>query len=109
MSNTIIKPWIEVVSFHPDVISEDFSEDVFALDLGPLADGKPTVPPVYRDPEHFFGASYITKGLRSLLEDVLSRLSGGKGNRVLNLAPLRSAIGMLEYWNDGIMGSGKMG
>jgi hypothetical protein len=26
-----------------------------------------------------------------------------------NLAPLRSAIGMLEYWNDGIMGSGKMG
>jgi hypothetical protein len=24
----------------------------------------------------------------------------------LNLAPLRSAIGMMEQWNDGIMGSG---
>ena len=73
MSSTIIKPWVEVVSLHPDVISEDFSEDIFALDLGPLADNKPTVPAVYRDPEHFFRASYLTKGLRSLLEDVLSR------------------------------------
>jgi len=26
----------------------------------------------------------------------------------MNLAPLRSAIGMVEYWNDGIMGFGKM-
>jgi hypothetical protein len=26
----------------------------------------------------------------------------------LNLAPLRYAIGMVEYWNNGIMGFGKM-
>jgi hypothetical protein len=26
-----------------------------------------------------------------------------------NLAPLRSAIGMLEWWNNGTMGFGKMG
>jgi len=25
---------------------------------------------------------------------------------IINLAPLRSAIGMMEQWNDGIMGSG---
>ena len=80
-----IKPWVEAVSLHPDVLSETFSEDIFALDLGPLADGNPNVPPVYRDPEHFFRASYITKGLRGLLADVLSRLSGGQGNRVLKL------------------------
>ena len=85
MTHAAIKPWVEVVSLHPDVISEDFSEDIFALDLGPLADGKPNVPVVYRDPEHFFRASYITKGLRLLLEDVLSRISGGKGARVLKL------------------------
>ena len=36
------RPWVEVVSLHPDVISENFSEDIFALDLGPLADGKPS-------------------------------------------------------------------
>jgi hypothetical protein len=53
MSGTLKKPWIEVASLHPDVTSESFSEDIFALDLGPLADGNPKVPAVYRDPEHF--------------------------------------------------------
>lgn len=83
--STGIKPWIEVATLHPDVVSENFSEDIFALDLGPLADGKRSVPAVYRDPEHFFRVSYLTKGLRSLLQDVLSRLSDGAGNRVLKL------------------------
>jgi len=36
-----ITPWVEVVALHPDVLSEHFSEDIFALDLGPLADGNP--------------------------------------------------------------------
>src|SRR2546425_11931458 len=81
----VIKPWVESVILHPDVLSPDFSEDIFALDLGPLADGNPRVPAVYRDPEQFFRASYLTNGLRSLLQDVLSRLAGGSGNRVLKL------------------------
>src|SRR6058998_2939645 len=85
MSRATIKPWVDVVSLHPDVLSENFSEDIFALDLGPLADGNPQVPTVYRDPEQFFRASYLTNGLRSLLQDVLSRLSGDAGNRVLKL------------------------
>ena len=85
MSTAPIKPWVEVASLHPDVTSESFSEDIFALDLGPLADGNPKVPAVYRDPEHFFRVSYLTKGLRSLLQDVLSRLEGGAGNRILKL------------------------
>src|SRR5216683_2477568 len=78
---TPIKPWVEVAALHPDVLSED----IFALDLGPLADGNANVPAVYRDPEHFFRVSYLTNGLRGLLQDVLSRLEGGKGNRVLKL------------------------
>jgi len=76
---------MEGVSLHPDVTSENFSEDIFALDLGPLADGNPNVPAVYRDPEHFFRSSYLTAGLRSLLHDVLARLEGGAGSRVLKL------------------------
>ena len=80
-----VKPWVQLVQVHPDVDSPNFSEDIFALDLGPLADGNKSVPAVYRDPEHFFRVSYLTKGLRSLLEDVLSRLSGGTGNRILKL------------------------
>jgi hypothetical protein len=85
MSSTSIKPWVEVVALHPDVLAENFSEDIFALDLGPLADGNKNVPAAYRDPEHFFRVSYLTRGLRSLLQDVLSRLAGGAGNRVLKL------------------------
>jgi len=85
MSPAPTRPWLELVSLHPDVLSENFSEDIFALDLGPLADGNPNVPPVYRDREHFFRASYLTSGLRSRLQDVLSRLTGGGGNRVLKL------------------------
>src|SRR5271165_1375854 len=83
--STEIKSWVQVVALHPDVVSEHFSEDIFALDLGPLADGNKSVPAVYRDAEHFFRVSYLTKGLRSLLQDVLSRLSDGAGNRVLKL------------------------
>jgi hypothetical protein len=80
-----IKPWIEVVTLNPDVLSENFSEDIFALDLGPLADGNKNVPAVYKDPEQFFRSSYLTTGLKSLLQDVLSRLEGGSGNRILKL------------------------
>src|SRR5207302_3552598 len=36
---TMPRPWVQIVSVHPDVLSDNFSEDIFALDLGPLADG----------------------------------------------------------------------
>ena len=92
-----LRPWLECVQLHPDVLSEHFSEDVFALDLGALSDylngsalglpasDLPQVPAVYRDARSFFAASYLTAGLRSLLQDVLGGLSGGKGGRVLKL------------------------
>jgi hypothetical protein len=80
-----IRPWIEIVSLNPDVLSEQFSEDIFALDLGPLADGNTKVPVLYRNPDQFFKSSYLTKGLRSLLKDVLERLNGTPGNRVIKL------------------------
>ena len=94
---TFVRPWLECVDLHPDVLSEDFSEDIFALDLGALSDyligtdlGSPAselprVPAVYRDADSFFRASYLTSGLKSLLEDVLGRLTGAHGNRVLKL------------------------
>jgi len=85
MSTPLPKSWLEVVALHPDVLAENFSEDIFALDLGPLADKLPSVPAVYRDPEHFFRTSYLTAGLKSLLNDVLLRLSGGEGSRVIKL------------------------
>ena len=95
--STHTRPWLECVKLHPDVLSDDFSEDIFALDLGTLSDyligrdlGQPEtelrrVPAVYRDADNFFAASYLTGGLKSLLEDVLGRLAGAPGNRVLRL------------------------
>lgn len=97
MMSTNTRPWLECVKLHPDVVSDDFSEDIFALDLGTLSDyligrelGQPEaelrrVPAVYRDADSFFAASYLTGGLKSLLEDVLGRLAGAPGNRVLRL------------------------
>ncbi len=91
------RPWLQCVDLHPDVLSDGFSEDIFALDLGPLADyltardlgltkaEATRVPAVYRDAGSFFAASYLTNGIRSLLEDVLGRLAGAQGNRVLRL------------------------
>ena len=32
MTTAAIKPWLENVALHPDVLSENFSEDVFALE-----------------------------------------------------------------------------
>ncbi len=97
MTNTVYRSWLECVSLHPDVVADTFSEDIFALDLGPLSDyiqginlgvspnQLPTVPAVYRDAESFFRASYLTAGLQQLLSDVLGRLSGSQGNRILKL------------------------
>lgn len=79
------KPWVERVHLHPDVLTENAETDIFALDLGPLADGSGTVAPVYRDAESFFRASYITAGLSSLMEEVLKRLAGDGGAPVLKL------------------------
>ena len=38
-----------------------------------------------RDPRAFFRATYLTSSMRALLEDVLGALSGGGGDRVLQL------------------------
>jgi hypothetical protein len=37
MSAAPIKPWVEVAALHPDVLADDFSEDIFALHLVFLA------------------------------------------------------------------------
>ena len=91
------RPWLECVQLHADVLADHFSEDIFALDLGALSDyltGQalglpaaelPQVPAVYSDATSFFAASFLTAGLKSLLQDVLGGLNGAQGSRVLKL------------------------
>ena len=86
MSTTTLRPWTDVVKLHPDVESGALTEAVFAIDLGAIAMGDPGVPAVYRDPELFFQATYLTADLRRLLEEVLASLAGSSSyNRVLKL------------------------
>src|SRR5207247_7308187 len=70
---------------HSAVVKENAGTDIFWLDLAPPADGSGAVAPVYRDAESFFRASYVTTGLKSLLDEVLKRLAGKGGAPVLKL------------------------
>lgn len=86
MSTQILRPWTDLVKLHPDVEAGALTEAVFAIDLGAIAMNDPNVPVVNRDPEAFFRATYITKDLHRLLEEVLASLAGKPGyNRVLKL------------------------
>jgi hypothetical protein len=80
-----LKPWIKCVRLHPDVESETTAIATFAIDLGALIISDPNIPSVYRDAYSFFRVTHFTSGLKRLLEDILARLSGKEGDRVLQL------------------------
>ena len=75
--------WWEIVTPHKDIIDGNFNEAIFAADLGDVISG--AAPLEYKDPVTFFKKTYLTNGLKNLLENVLSRLNGGKGDPVIQL------------------------
>ncbi|HOJ31267.1 MAG TPA: DUF499 domain-containing protein [bacterium] len=75
--------WLEVTIPHKDIREKRISEAVFAADLGDVVYGN--APLEYKDANTFFQKTYLTQGLKNLLENVLSRLSGGKGDPVIQL------------------------
>jgi len=85
MTEHNLNPWSQVVHLHPDVEAGDTAVATYAIDLGALVAGDPNVPRVYRQAQDFFEATHLTGGLRRLLEDVLTGLTGGKRDRVLQL------------------------
>src|SRR5208283_5231889 len=69
-----------------DVEAGRLTESTYAIDLGAITENDPSLPPVYRDPEAFFRATYLTVDLRKMLVEVLGSLAGlGGSNRVLKL------------------------
>jgi len=80
-----LRPWTDMVRLHPDVERGSTAVATFAIDLGALVAQDPNVPAVYRNADSFFRATYLTSGLRRLLEEVLARLAGKEGDRVLQL------------------------
>ncbi|NPV53644.1 MAG: ATP-binding protein [Firmicutes bacterium] len=75
--------WWQVVTPHKDIREKSFSEAVFAADLGDVLSG--TAPQEYGDPRLFFEKTYITAGLANLVRNVLSRLTTGQGDPVIQL------------------------
>lgn len=75
--------WWQVTTPHKDITEGKMSEAIFAADLGDVVYGK--APLEYQDAGIFFQKTYLTQGLKNLLENVLSRLNGGKGDPVIQL------------------------
>ncbi|MFQ6061436.1 MAG: ATP-binding protein, partial [Thermoplasmata archaeon] len=75
--------WWQVATPHKDIREGRLSESIFAADLGDVVRGE--APMEYQDPVIFFQKTYLTKGLRNLLENILDRLGNGKGDPVIQL------------------------
>lgn len=80
-----LKPWTSVVTPHPDILEGRLDSSTYAASLGAVVRQDPNCPKVYRDARDFFAATYLTKELKKLLEDVLRGLKGEPGDRVLQL------------------------
>jgi hypothetical protein len=80
-----LRPWFEVVRLHPDVEAGRLAMATFAIDFGGVLANSEGVPLVYRDSRSFWQATHLTGGIRRLLEEVLDRLCGKAGDRVLQL------------------------
>jgi predicted AAA+ superfamily ATPase len=78
-----IKPWREVAHPHKDVLEGTFKQSEFAADISQVHSG--TAQPEYQDPEKFFARTFITEGMRLLLQSVAERLSGKGGDPVIQL------------------------
>ncbi len=78
-----LRPWREIAVPHEDVLKGTFQQAEFAADLSRVHAG--TANAEYQDPTLFFQRTFITEGMRLLLDSVLKRLSGKGGDPVIQL------------------------
>src|SRR3989338_6408517 len=78
-----IKPWREIAIPHEDVLKGSFQQAEFAADVSRDHDG--TASPEYQDPVMFFKRTFITEGMRLLLDSVIKRFVGKGGDPVIQL------------------------
>ena len=83
VDSTGLPAWRDVIEPHDDVARGTFELAQFAADLRQVHQG--VAGPEYGDPIEFFGRTYLTRGLRYLLEQAIKRLSGGGGEPVIDL------------------------
>ena len=80
---TTIKPWREVAVPHDDVLKGTFLQAEFAADLSAVQQKRATEE--YQDARKFYERTYITEGMKLLLENVVKRISGKGGDPVIQL------------------------
>ena len=68
-----LKPWREIAVPHKDVLEGSFQQAEFAADISRVHDGAAS--DEYQDPVLFFQRTYITEGMRLLLDSVVRRLA----------------------------------
>ncbi|MDD3802703.1 MAG: DUF499 domain-containing protein [Desulfuromonas thiophila] len=78
-----LKPWREIAEPHSDVRSGNFVQAEFAADLSRVHAGSANAE--YQDPVLFFQRTFITEGMRLLLDSVVRRLAGKGGDPVIQL------------------------
>ena len=78
-----LKPWREIAVPHEDVLKGTFQQAEFAADLSRVHDGDAT--PEYQNASLFYQRTFITEGMRLLLDSVVKRLSGRGGDPVIQL------------------------
>jgi predicted AAA+ superfamily ATPase len=78
-----LKPWREVITPHPDVISGKYQQAEFAADLDLVQRGIGSAE--YTDPVEFYQRTFITDGLRELLRIALQRFNSQGGEPVIEL------------------------
>ncbi|MGF6658196.1 putative AAA+ superfamily ATPase [Paraburkholderia youngii] len=78
-----LKHWREVAIPHEDVLRGTFQQAEFAADISRVHEG--TAAPEYQDPALFYQRTFITEGMRLLLDSVVRRLAGKGGDPVIQL------------------------
>ncbi|MBW1911012.1 MAG: ATP-binding protein [Deltaproteobacteria bacterium] len=80
-----LKPWYAVATPHEDIRKGRLEEAVFAANIWAVVQG--TAPEVYLDPEEFFGKTYMTTGIGTVLSRVSNALAGKSesGDRIISL------------------------
>jgi len=78
-----LQPWREIAEPHLDVREGKFQQAEFAADLSRVHAG--TANEEYQDAALFFQRTFITEGMRLLLDSVIRRLAGKGGDPVIQL------------------------
>lgn len=78
-----MKPFVSIAEPHEDIMRERLPLDVFAANLWSVHMGD--APAEYGDPEVFFRKTYMTRGLRNIMDIVGDRLEGKGGDPVIQL------------------------